>query len=55
MTYERIIKSKMYSTEFGGEMLVFYRALKKSVGIFFNILNVLLKATYPPLAASASS
>ena len=48
MTYERIIKSKMYSTEFGGEMLVFYRALKKSVGIFFNILNVLLKGNLPP-------
>jgi len=27
---------------------VFYRALKKSVGIFFNIFNVLLKGNLPP-------
>ncbi len=30
------------------ENSVFYRALKKSVGIFFNILNVLLKGNLPP-------
>ncbi len=27
---------------------MFYRALKKSVGIFFNVLNVLLKGNLPP-------
>ena len=27
---------------------MFYRVLKKSVGIFFNILNVLLKGNLPP-------
>ena len=27
---------------------MFYRALKKSVGIFFNILNMLLKGNLPP-------